>query len=168
MNGGDVWHGHSEFQGMAVSIYIDSLIPFGAPRGPLSMLARANPTPMAVSGDGERVGPLKVRPDDLYAVKGGFITVCARPEIAEASSTTWVRDLPKLWLVEAVVTAMCVSARMGKTVAAMLRCPSASYFIAPSPEAVTRIVDIANTFAGQGFAEVAAVDVAKTFLEPSA
>ncbi len=131
------------------------------------MLARANPTPMAVSSDGERVGPLKVRPDALYAIKGGFVSLCSRPEIAEAAQGTWERDLPKLWLVEAAVTAMCVSARMGKTVAAMLRCKSASYFIAPSAGAVARIVEIANTFAGQGIAEVSAGDIAKTFLDSS-
>jgi hypothetical protein len=85
--------------------------------------------------------PLIAQPDAVLRHGSGLLSLEFKSQSRRSHRPEqWQRDIPCNGVLQAVAAAMAVAAVSGKTVAPILRCHNAIYFLRPRPELVERLI----------------------------
>lgn len=111
-----------------------------AVRKTLPIFSSRLPEPVHLGESEFRLGCMVARPLGLYVHGDGFICLTQASESVDHTSSNW-RDLLQpadIWI--ALANAAAVSVAMHKPAAAMLRAGGALYFLAPTDEAMHKLL----------------------------
>jgi len=132
-----------------------------AVRKTLPIFSGRLPEPVHVGESEFRLGRLIGRPTGLYLHGNGFLCLTQATESADHTSTNWRELLQPEDIWAALANAVAVSAAMRKPAAAMLRAGGALYFMAPTDEAMERLIQAVTPTEESGQEPMSPGDVAR-------
>lgn len=136
-----------------------------AVRRTLPIFSGRLPEPVHVGESEFRLGRLAGRPAELFLHGNGFLCLTQAAESEDHTSSNW-RDLLQpedIWI--ALANAAAVSAGMRKPAAAMLRAGGALYFLAPTDEALQKVLHALAPTEESGLEPMSPADVARVCMD---
>lgn len=135
-----------------------------AVRKTLPIFSGRLPEPVHVGESEFRLGRLVGRPMSLFLHGNGFLCLTQATESEDHTSANWREQLQPqdVWI--ALANAAAVSAAMHKPAAAMLRAGGALYFLAPTDEAMQKLLHALTPTEENGQEPLSSEEVARMCL----
>ncbi|WP_119966219.1 hypothetical protein [Simplicispira lacusdiani] len=136
-----------------------------AVRKTLPIFSGRLPEPVHVGESEFRLGRLVGRPSALFQHGTGFLSLTQAAESEDHTSSNW-RELLRpedIWI--ALANAAAVSTAMRKPAAAMLRAGGALYFLAPTDEALQKVLHALAPTEESGLEPMSPADVARLCMD---